>query len=62
MYNISYRLISLYVLNIFCLGSKRKRNHPNKLNGFALFTNASAQNETEDKYILKLMFIGDKQL
>jgi len=27
---------------MFCLGSKRKRNHPNKLNDFTLFTNTSA--------------------
>jgi len=36
---------------MFCLGSKRKRNHPNKLNDFALFTNTSAQHETVDKDI-----------
>jgi len=36
---------------MFCLGSKRKRNHPNKLNDFALFTNTSAQHEPVDKDI-----------
>lgn len=36
---------------MFCLGSKRKRNYPNKLNDFALFTNTSAQHEPVDKDI-----------
>lgn len=37
---------------MFCLGSKRKRNQPNKLNDFALFTSTSAQNETVDTDIV----------
>ncbi|KAL4107855.1 hypothetical protein QTP88_018138 [Uroleucon formosanum] len=40
--------IDLQILNT---GSKRKRNQPNKLNDFALFTDTSIQNETVDKNI-----------